>query len=371
MRLGAFIDSEREQIIAESVQYATGLPELGGEAISILRDHLPSVLDAICRDLDQPQTRAQSIAKSQGLGPRLAAETAAQTHGQLRARSGLSIEQLVAEYRVLRSTVLRLWADAHQPNAHAPEDTLRFNEAIDQAVAESVAFHAAETERWRVILLGVLGHDLRGPLNAMLLAAAVLQHGRSAAEVAEQARTLLRNGRRLEVLLDSLLEYNKARLGVGMAIQRAPADLALLCRDEVDLLRGALPAANIVLHATGATSGDFDGSRVREALANLVFNAAQYSPAGTPISVVIRGQASTVEVSTENESEPLSREVLQTLFEPLRRQSHPASGSRRNLGLGLFIVREIARAHGGDATVSMAGRRITFMMVLPKAATLP
>lgn len=77
MRLSAFIDLAREQIVAESVRYAAGLPVLGGEALSILRDHLPLVLDSIARDLEQSQTRAQSITKSEGHGPTFAAETAA------------------------------------------------------------------------------------------------------------------------------------------------------------------------------------------------------------------------------------------------------------------------------------------------------
>jgi hypothetical protein len=103
----------------------------------------------------------------------------------------------------------------------------------------------------------------------MLLTAEVLQHGQNAASVAEHAQSLLRNGRRLEALLDSLLEYNKSRLGVGMAIQRRKVNLARLCREEVDLLQRALPHVKIVLDAAGDTSGHFDGSRVREALANL------------------------------------------------------------------------------------------------------
>lgn len=369
MRLSKFLNLSREAILAESIAYAGTLPVLSGEPLETLRDHLPLVLDAIARDLEQPQTRAQSIAKSQGLGPAATAETAAQTHGQLRARGGLSIEQLVAEYRVLRSTVLRLWADAGEPDEQVLADTMRFNEAIDQAVAESVAFHAAELERWRGIFLGVLGHDLRGPLNAILLTAEVLKQEAPGTAV-EHADALLRNGHRLEALLDSLLEYNKSRLGLGMALHRSRLDVALLCQQEVRLLRDALPEARISLEASGDTCGSFDGSRVREALANLVFNAAQYSPAGSPVSIAVHGRADVVEVSTENETEPIAPEVLHSLFEPLRRQSSDSAasgGSRRNLGLGLFIVREIARAHGGDVTVTAAGRRIVFRIVLPKA----
>lgn len=371
MRLAQFIDQAREQIVAESVKYAADLPVLSGQAMEALRDHLPLVLDAISRDLEQAQTRAQSIAKSEGRGTAPLAETAAQTHGLLRARSGLTIEQLVAEYRVLRSCVLRLWADAHEPGRHAIADTLRFNEAIDQAVAESVSFFSAEVGRWRSIFLGVLGHDLRGPLNAMTLTAELLTHSAQEAAVADRARGMLRNARHMAVLLDSLLEYNRSELGMGMAIHRTEVNLALQCQEEVTLLRAALPKAQIVFDARGDTSGHFDGVRVREALANLVFNAAQHGTSGTAVAVIVMGHDHGVEVSIENDSDPIPAEVLQNLFEPVRRYSTAAGAPDRHLGLGLFVVREIARAHGGEVTVSMAERRVHFKMILPKAASVP
>lgn len=368
MRLAQFIDHARQDIVSESVKYAAELPVLSGQALETLRDHLPLVLDAIARDLDQPQTRAQSIRKSEGRGPSPDEETAAQTHGLLRARSGLTIEQLVAEYRVLRSCVLRLWADAHEPGRDAIADTLRFNEAIDQAVAESVAFFSAELQRWRSIFLGVLGHDLRGPLNAMLLTAEVLSHAAQQGDVANSAKTMLRNGRHMRTLLDTLLEYSRSELGMGMALHRSQLDLALLCQEEVDLLRTALPGSHIDFEATGDTSGQFDGARVREALANLVFNAAQHGSAGTPVTVQVTGHDNEVEVAIDNDSEPIPDDVLHNLFEPLRRYSSAANGTGRNLGLGLFIVREIARAHGGDASVTMAQQRVSFRMRLPRTA---
>jgi signal transduction histidine kinase len=372
MRLAKFIDQAREQILAESVKFASTLPVLGGEAGGSLRNHLPLVLDTIVRDLEQPQSRAESIAKSEGRAPASLTETAAQSHGLARARSGLTIEQLIAEYRVLRSCVLRLWADAHPPDQEAIEDTMRFNEAIDQAVSESVAFYHAEVERWRSLFLGVLGHDLRGPLNAMLMAAEVMARKAKETAVAEPANALVRNGHRLQTLLDSLLEYNKSALGVGIMIHRSKVDLAALCKDEVDVLRAALPATQIVFKAEGDTSGYFDGSRVREAVANLVFNAAQHGQSVAPVTLMVAVHDGGVQVSTENETEPIPHEVLQNLFEPLRRYATDAPrDSRGNLGLGLFIVREIARAHGGDATVSMEGRRIRFRMDLPKTGPIP
>ena len=371
MRLAQFIDHAQQQIVDESVKYAGDFPVLSGQATETLLDHLPLVLDAIARDLEQPQTRAQSIAKSEGRGPTAFAETAAQTHGLLRARSGLTVEQLVAEYRVLRSCVLRLWADAHESGRDVVADTLRFNEAIDQAVADSVAFFSAEVERWRGIFLGVVGHDLRGPLNAMLLTAELLNHEVQETPVASHARAMLRNGRHMHALLDSLLEYSRSELGMGMAIHRTEVNLALQCEDEVALIRDALPDSEIIFEARGDTSGQFDGVRVREALANLVFNASQHGTGGTAVAVIVTGHDHDVEVCTENYSEPIPAEVLESLFEPLRRYSTAEKGSGHNLGLGLFIVREIARAPGGEVTVSMAERRVIMKMILPKAASVP
>lgn len=158
MLLADFIEFAKEQILAESVAYAKTILSLKDEEEAVLRNHLPKVLEAISADLRNPQSRTESIAKSLGRAPAVGHETAAETHGLSRARSGLHIEQVVAEYRALRSCVLRLWADAAPPHADALQDVGRFNEAIDQALAESVRVYAGEVERWQQLFLGVLGH---------------------------------------------------------------------------------------------------------------------------------------------------------------------------------------------------------------------
>src|SRR3712207_6746219 len=102
MRLSDFLRASQDAIVANSVEFARSIPSLSGSTMTleILRDHLPVILDEIAADLDQPQTRAESILKSQGLGPQPAAASAAQMHGKLRAVSGLTVDQLVAEFRV-------------------------------------------------------------------------------------------------------------------------------------------------------------------------------------------------------------------------------------------------------------------------------
>jgi hypothetical protein len=94
-------------------------------------------------------------------------------HAVLRARGGFDINQLAAEYRALRASVLRLWIDAGQPAPHA-DDVIRFNEAIDQALAESISFFSVQVDRARNLLLGMLGHDMRSPLQTIQMTAVYL-----------------------------------------------------------------------------------------------------------------------------------------------------------------------------------------------------
>ena len=368
MRLSQFIYDAKEKIIAESLAHAVRIPAMKGASTAILHNHLPLILDAICRDLKQAQSRTQSIQKSLGNAQNSPSETAAQTHGTYRARSGLSIEQLIAEYRVMRSCVLRLWADTCEPDQHISGDTLRFNEAIDQALAESVAFFTIEVSRWRGIFLSVLGHDLRSPVNTVLLSAELLKQ-RTSGDTQKLADLLVRSGRRLTTLLDSLLDYNKSSLGVGMELHLKPVDLGPQCQEEVELLRLAFPKTRIVFTLCGDTRGSFDASRVREALANLIANAAQHSPPGTAVMVAVAGTGPVVELSTENVSPPIPPDEINALFDPLRRRSHAPRIPSPNLGLGLFIVREIARAHQGEVTASTSNGHIRFKVVLPKLVT--
>src|SRR4029450_11075908 len=141
MRLADFILRDMERILAEWEAFAaTRLPAAADMNSLGLRDHAQQILEAVAKDLTTFQGREAQLAKSHGHAPKLigAPETAAQIHAVLRARSGFDINQLASEYRALRASVLRLWMDDRQELAGTDlEDVIRFNEAIDQALAES------------------------------------------------------------------------------------------------------------------------------------------------------------------------------------------------------------------------------------------
>jgi len=372
MRLADFIDANIEAIVGTAAAFAATLLPAGGHLDpEALRNHLPLILKAVALDLRTTQTAAEERQKSEGRAPHVAGapETAAQTHALLRARSSFDIEQLVAEYRALRAGVLRLWTEggAAPLDAQVLADMVRFNEAIDQAVAESVAHFTTEADRWRHMFLGVLGHDLRSPLNTILMTAQLLARLSSDAPVTQHTARLIRSGERMKALLDDLLDYNRGSLGLGIAVHRAPVDLAAACEEELDLLSSALPGHSIDFEAEGPVQGRFDGSRIREALANLVLNAARYSSQGSRIRVRLVGDGQRVTLCVANEGASIPGDELGAIFEPLRRgafQSEEASTGLTSLGLGLFIVREIARAHGGDVDVVSDQGTTTFAVTL-------
>ena len=371
MQLADFIEREKERILVESVEYARSLMRLQGQEEQVLRDHLPKVLEAISADLRTAQSRTQSIAKSHGLAPEGGSATAAATHGLLRARSGLHIEQVVAEYRALRSCVLRRWSEDCAPGPEAVQDMIRFGEAIDQALAESVRFHAAEVERWQQIFLGVLGHDLRAPLNAIALTTELIARNIPVG-LGPTVATLKRSTRRMASLLDSLLEYNRAGLGSGMPIERAPLELARACRQEIELQRTALADCRIELVVQGDTRGEFDASRVREALGNLIANGVKHGLQDEPVIVTLDSDDQFVRLSVENAmSGPvIPAHEMEQWFEPLHRGVVPrgAASDRAHLGLGLFIARQIARAHGGEVHGHCAAQSVRFTLILPRYA---
>ena len=373
MRLADFIELNVEEIVSACEEFARTFPAGTGLSSEELRNHIPLILGAIAKDLRTAQTSEEEFRKSLGqMASATAPETAAQTHALLRAKVGFSIEQLVAEYRALRASVLRLWAKSHsQAGPEALADIVRFGEAIDQAVAESVVRFSSEIDRMRHVFLGVLGHDLRGPLNAILLTSRVMALHTSADSLVEHTDRLIRSGERMRTLLDDLLDYSRISLGVGIRLQRGAVDLAPACQEELDMLRSALPGRSILFETKGSTQGNFDASRIREALGNLVQNAASYADPGTPIVVRLDGDEAAVTLSVENAGPPISQEALKDIFEPLTRGDNPTESEREreHLGLGLYIVSEIAKAHGGSVDVESLGRKTTFRLSLRRSGT--
>ena len=334
-----------------------------------MRDHASQILAAVANDLTTAQTREEQSEKSKGRAPMPegAPETAAQTHAVLRARSGFDINQLVAEYRALRASVLRLWMDVTPLNQVAVQDLIRFNEAIDQAVAESVGHFHAQVARTRNLLLGMLGHDMRNPLGTIRMTASHLVALNAGEQVSAAAGRLIRSGASIQTLLDELVDFSRTNLGLGIKVIPSDVDLEAAVVDELEQFRGAHPQRRIELAVTGDCCGQWDGARLQQALRNLVSNAIKYSTPDTPVRVALRGEEANMHLEVTNTGPPVEAHAVREIFDPLKRgMARGDWQDRDSLGLGLFIVREIAQAHGGEVTVSSSGGDTTFAIHLPR-----
>lgn len=375
MRLANFILRDVERIVAQWEGFAaTLLPAAAAMESLALRDHAHQILEAVAKDLAAPQTREAQAEKSMGRAPSpplAAPETAAQTHAVLRARSGFDINQLVAEYRALRASVLRLWIDDCQTEIPHLDDIVRFNEAIDQALAESVGFYSAQVDQSRDLFLGMLGHDMRSPLQTIQMTAVYLSALNAGEKISGAASRLISSGARMHALLDDLLDFNRIKLGLGINVVPANVNLSTTFSDEIDRLRAAHPGREINLEVLGNTEGVLDGRRLQQVLCNLVMNAIKYGAPDAPVSVVITGGAAELRFDVKNRGPAIDQSTLDRIFEPLKRgldeaNTYDADG---NLGLGLYIAREIAKAHGGEIEVRSTNTETAFTVRLPRTKT--
>jgi signal transduction histidine kinase len=367
MRLADFILQEMEAILRDWETFAKTLyPASSRMTTRALRDHAQQILAAIVTDLSTRQTESEQSEKSMGRAPKElnAPETAAQTHAVLRAQSGLDINQLAAEYRALRATVLRLWLETYQPGAGDLQDLIRFNEAIDQALAESISFFSAQVDRSRNLLLGMLGHDMRNPLNAIVMTASNLAELNAGEEVSEAAQCLIRSGTTMKGLLDDLVDFNRTKLGLGINIEVQELDLARLFADEMIQQRAAHPNREFEFTAEGDVHGVWDGGRLQQVLRNLVSNANSYGAADEPVRVALYGDGGGVHLEVTNCGTTIDPAVAENIFDPLKRGDTRAN--HEGLGLGLYIVREIVRAHAGEVKFRSEARETVFSVRLPR-----
>jgi signal transduction histidine kinase len=375
-RLADFIMANREPILAEWEAFArTCTPASDVMDMAALRDHAGEMLTVIAADLRTPQGGMAQAAKSKGRAPRRGsgAATAAQEHGAGRAESGFTMEQMVSEYRALRASVIRLWMRARRKAAPTDlEDLTRFNEAIDQALAESVWRYTDDLNTSREMFLAILGHDLRVPLGAIYTSAAfMLQTG----DLDEPHRTLTQriaaSSTRMVHLVSDLLDFTRTRLGAGIPVVRAAMNMGRAVHDVVDELTAAHPRRTIKVQARGELRGEWDCARISQVLSNLIGNALEHGSAHAPVVVEVGGDEGEVTIAVRNHGPVIPPDRLNGIFNPMkprrRAATAPAAGPMGNLGLGLYIAERIVTAHRGRIDVeSSESAGTTFTVHLPR-----
>jgi signal transduction histidine kinase len=370
-RLSTFIANNTEQILAEWEVFARALPQGDTMDVAALRDHAKEMLIVIQRDLEVPQSKGEQADKSKGKSDATGRTvTAAHAHGAVRADSGFTVAQMVAEFRALRATVIRLWTEAdRRAGADELEDLTRFNEAIDQAIAESIERFTNDIDHSKDMFLAILGHDLRTPLGAVMMAAKFMLEQEDLEESRTLTSQIVTSATRMNEMIGDLLDFTRGRFGEGIPIERANVDLLTVCRDVVAEVGASYPRSKVELETEGDLRGQFDRDRVSQALTNLIGNAVQHGDANSPVTMRAVGLADEVVLSVHNVGPEIPKNEIQRIFAAMTRAPATGQRDRRHLGLGLYIVERIVNAHGGNVDVqSAAGQGTTFTIHLPRAA---
>lgn len=378
MRLSTFIIQHMGSILEAWEDFARTVV-IPREALSEtgLRNHAAFILEAVARDMDTPQSVQQEIDKSRGLGPPLVDESAAETHAVLRLLDGFTLDQMVSEYRALRSSVLRLWLtqEASLDQADRVREIIRFNESIDQALIESIASYRRAVDSTRKMVLAALGHDLRSPLTAIKMGAgALIKTKHWGAREHTLAVQIDISADRANQLVNDLLDLARCNLGLGISVQRQDTDLTSLCAKVVNEICVAQPQINVVFERTDALPVSIDPLRMSQVITNLMINAIRHGDVERPIRVSLSCTENLAVIEIHNWGNPISAEQITYLFDPearLTRASHAGGDHRQGLGLGLFIAKEITASHAGSIEVmSSQGNGTTFRISFPRQPTI-
>jgi signal transduction histidine kinase len=370
-RLPDFIRENTEQILSEWETFARSLPMGGSMDIAALRDHAKDMLGVIARDLETLQTQRQETDKAQGKADAngRTALTAAQEHGAGRANSGFDVEQMVSEFRALRASVIRLWTSQRREIGAADlDDMTRFNEAIDQAIAESIVRHTYEIGQSKERFLAILGHDLRTPLGAIITSTSFML---DTGELGEPHLTLVTrmasSAKRMNQMVVDLLDFTRTRFGDTIPIEREAMDLEKVIHDVVAEVAASYPSSVVQIETSGELCGDWDSDRLAQALTNLVGNAVHHGLDGSPVKVNARGEPNEVVISVQNEGPVIPEEQFSRIFAAMTRGASGVARDRRHLGLGLYITDKIVTTHGGSIDVrSSEEQGTTFTVHLPR-----
>ncbi len=365
MRLADYIRTNNAPIIKEWEAFARTFVPAGGHMTPLaLRNHIRQILGFICDDIETDQTPAQQMTKSHGEKPKSTYPSAAETHASLRHAGGFNMDQMVSEYRALRASVIKLWGTREQAmDGNYVQDMIRFNEAIDQAMTESIHDYSARLEASRNLFLGILSHDLRNPLAAISMSARLASSlGPLSARQTMLLAQIADSTERAGDIVTNLLDLTRARLGSGLPLIREDMDMGFIAHMLVDEARAADPTREFNLNISGDLNGSWDKARIGQVFSNLIGNAVQYGFRDAAILISVEGLANEVAITVHNEGVPVPEDQLGTIFSALTRsEPHDNDGSGHgplsvNLGLGLYICKEIVVAHGGSIGVTSTER---------------
>lgn len=374
MGLASFIRNNKKTISEEWIKYAK-------KNISItekmqkkeVKDHILQMLDRIAWDIETSQTKQEQKVKSYGHKESLESQNMASIeHGEQRVEVGFDIVELSSEFRALRASVLRLWEESmHSKPIDATQfqEMIRFNEAIDEAWMYSLEkYHTTfnESKNW---FLGILGHDLRNPLTAIAGVQSFLQ---MSSNLSDKEKEILKRTdasiKRMEELINNLLDLTKLRLGSGLSIDKSTGDLSQQCQQIVQEFNLAYPETDIEFTSPGPLEGKWDVLRINQVITNLIANAMRHGKPGGPVKIRVATKDEEVSLSVHNKGPKIPDSLKHKIFNGMvTGDNGNGLGQKNSYGLGLYIVHEIVERHNGRIEVeSTDNAGTTFTVILPR-----
>jgi signal transduction histidine kinase len=285
--------------------------------------------------------------------------------GQLRDEEDQQLEQRTAA--AVRNLEIAMWMDVSAGVGLIVLGLLLY--AINRDIARREALEAAlrDSVKFQEQFIGILGHDLRNPLNAISVGADLLLRKEMVAQNPQATlRRIASSAARMRRMVDQLLDLTRARLAGGIPVRPTPGtNLAEVARGAVEELRVAHPEAQLTLLAAAQISGEWDADRMAQVVSNLVGNAISHG-AGGPVHVQVKGAHGSAILEVHNGGSPIPADLLPRIFDPFRQATQTPATATHGLGLGLFITRQIVLAHGGTIdVVSAQPEGTTFKVVLP------
>lgn len=328
---------------------ARQLPELAHMTRPVLFDHLFELLEGLAAWIDGNEDVAQ-----RGFDALL------DGHALQRLGHGVGIETLIQEYSSLRS-ILMIDLLAVPSSDQVRNSLVRLTQGFDQAVGSSLRRYEQAREHQRERFIAVLGHDLRQPLSTVQMSADLLAEADPSTNIAGIAARLQRTCARMSRLIEDVLDFARAHLGAGIPVDPAAHDIGEICRAAVDEATIAHPARAIHVAIRGDLRGAFDRDRILQALANLLSNAIEHGVGALELHACESDDRHAVIVEVTSHGAAIPDDVLRHIFDPFSTTS-----PSRGLGLGLYIVQQIARAHGGLCEVSSDEQATVFRMRFPR-----
>jgi len=310
----------------------------------VLADHIPSFLTALAAWIEGDIECAEETFRDLTEG-----------HALLDLGYGMGLETLTRELSKLRVVIVRELLAA----VPAGESLVRLLQAMDSAIDGAIRRYATRREEVRERFIGILGHDLRDPLSTVIISARTLASNQHLErEHRLTASRIVRACNRMQRMINDVLDFARGHLGSGIPAYPMANDMGDICRAATDEMIAAHPQRAIHIKTRGDLHGTFDRDRVHQAITNLLSNAIHHGEGA--IDVLVHGGDEIVTEVTSH-GPPIPESLRDQIFDPF---AH--SDSSAGLGLGLYIVHQIAIAHGAHCEVVSDDDVTTFRIRWPR-----